>query len=249
MIEIKEASKIFHADTSQQTVALNNVNLKINRGEFLVLVGNNGSGKSTLLNAIAGTTSITSGKIFFDDNDVTSLHDYERSKWVARIFQNPLTGTAPDLTVLDNFRMAAMRTKNKSLQTGLTKKFVESVKEKVFSLNLGLENKLHNKMGSLSGGQRQALTLLMAVMDNCKILLMDEPTAALDPRSAEAVMSIAQKLIEENNLTTILVTHNMKDAHLFGNRIIQMSEGKILRDFSLSEKNKLRVTDLFGWFA
>lgn len=249
MIEIKEVAKIFHADSVQHTIALNNINLKINEGEFLILVGSNGSGKSTLLNAIAGTTSITSGKIFFDDNDVTSLHDYERSKWVARIFQNPLAGTSPDLTVLDNFRMAALRTKNKSLQMGLTKKFVELVKEKMSSLNLGLENKIYNKMSSLSGGQRQALTLLMAVMDHCKILLMDEPTAALDPRSSDTIMNIAQKLIEENNLTTILVTHSMKDAHLFGNRIIQMSEGKILRDFSLSEKNKLRVTDLFGWFA
>lgn len=248
MIEIKEASKIFHPDTAQQTIALNNINLKINKGEFLVLVGSNGSGKSTLLNAIAGVTSLTKGKIIFDGSDVTSLQDFERSKWVAKIFQNPLAGTAPDLTVLDNFRMAALRTKNKSLRTGISNKFIESVQEKINVLSLGLENKVYNKMGSLSGGQRQALTLLMAVMDNCKVLLMDEPTASLDPRSAETVMSIAQKLISKNNLTAILVTHNMKDAIHYGNRIIQMKEGKILRDLKKEEKFNLTLNELYEWF-
>jgi putative tryptophan/tyrosine transport system ATP-binding protein len=249
MIEIKGARKIYFNQTPQEVVALENINLSIDEKDFLIIIGSNGSGKSSLLNSIAGTVKLSSGKILFDKTDVTPLTDFERSKWVARIFQNPLLGTAPDLTVLDNFRLAALRTHSKKLITGLNKKFIDGVKSKVSILNLDLENKLSQKMGSLSGGQRQALTLLMAVMDDAKILLLDEPTAALDPKSAETVMALAQKIILHHNLTAILVTHNMKDANQYGNRLIQMQEGKVLRDIAVEEKKLLRTTELFEWFV
>lgn len=248
MIKIKGAVKIYHANTPQQVVALNDVNLELEKGDFTVVIGSNGSGKSTLLNAIAGTVSLSGGSILLNNENVTDQKDFERSRYITRVFQNPLSGTAPDLSILDNFRLAALRTKPKTIRTGNTKSFAEEVRLKVSTLGLGLENKLQQKMGSLSGGQRQALTLVMSVMDHAEILLMDEPTAALDPRSAETVMLAALKIISDFELTALMVTHNMKDAHRFGSRIIQMSEGKILRDIRRAEKNQLKLNDLFEWF-
>jgi putative ABC transport system ATP-binding protein len=176
------------------------------------------------------------------------LKDFERSKWIARIFQNPLMGTAPDLSIIDNFRLASMRTKSKKLILGITNKFRSEVQEKIRLLNMGLENKLDSAVGSLSGGQRQALTLSMAIMDEAKILLMDEPTAALDPKSSELLMDNAVKFISLFGFTTIFITHHLKDAHRFGNRIIQMHAGKIIRDIQHLEKEKLQLNDLYGWF-
>jgi putative ABC transport system ATP-binding protein len=167
---------------------------------------------------------------------------------VARVFQNPLSGTAPDLSILENFRLAALRTASKNLTVGINRKFENLVRERVSLLGMGLENKIQQPMGTLSGGQRQALTLLMAVMDDVKVLLLDEPTAALDPRSAEIVMKTADKLIKEYSLTAILITHNMKEAFSYGNRIIQMSEGRVIKDLSEQEKAKLTYTDLYEWF-
>lgn len=248
MIQLTNISKTFNANTDAAIFALRDMHLTITQGEFLIVLGSNGSGKSTLLNAIAGSTTVSSGEIRIEGVNVTTLKDFERSKWIARIFQNPLQGTAPDLSIIDNFRLATLRTKRKGLKTGINNKFRAEVQDKISLLNMNLENKLDQPVGSLSGGQRQALTLCMAVMDEAKILLMDEPTAALDPKSSENLMQNAVKFISMFGFTTIFITHHLRDAHRFGNRIIQMQEGKIIRDLSAMEKQKLQLTDLYKWF-
>ncbi|RKR83170.1 putative ABC transport system ATP-binding protein [Mucilaginibacter gracilis] len=249
MINLQQVHKTFNSGKPNQVNALNGIDLNIAKGEFVVIIGSNGSGKSTLLNMITGSTLPTQGKINIAGKDVTNLPDYKRSQWIARVFQNPLSGTAPDLSILDNFRLAALRTTKKGLTIGVDNNFIQLVKERIATLGMGLENKVHQPMGTLSGGQRQALTLLMSVMDKCEILLLDEPTAALDPRSADVVMKTADKLIHDFNLTSILITHNLKDAFTYGNRIIQMGDGKMMRDISGNEKSNLKQTDLFEWFA
>lgn len=249
MIQLSHIQKTFNTGKPNHVTAINEVNIDINAGEFVVIVGSNGSGKTTLLNLIAGNILPDSGTITIDGNNVTRLAEYKRSKWIARIFQNPLLGTAADLSIIDNFRLAALRTQNKSLSVGKNDKFKALVKERIATLNMGLEDKIEQPIGTLSGGQRQALTLLMSVMDTCKILLLDEPTAALDPRSAGNVLRIANDLIKEYELTAILVTHNLKDAGNYGSRIIQMGEGAILKDVSGTEKQNLKQTELYDWFG
>ncbi|MFA6083115.1 ABC transporter ATP-binding protein [Mucilaginibacter sp.] len=249
MIEIANISKTFNTGKPNQVNAISKVSLNIKAGEFVVIIGSNGSGKTTLLNLVAGNILPDNGTITIDGNNVTRLPEYKRSKWIARIFQNPLLGTAADLSIVDNFRLAAIRTQYKGLSIGKNESFKKLVKDKIATLGMGLEDKIEQPIGTLSGGQRQALTLLMSVMDTCKILLLDEPTAALDPRSAENVMRIADNLIKEYSLTAILVTHNLKDAGNYGSRIIQMGEGEILKDVSAIEKSKLKQNDLFDWFG
>ncbi|HEY2582466.1 MAG TPA: ATP-binding cassette domain-containing protein [Mucilaginibacter sp.] len=249
MIDISDIRKIFNPGKANQVNAVNGVNLNITPSEFVVIVGANGSGKTTLLDMIAGSTRPTSGSIKIDDEDVTKIRDYGRAKWIARVFQNPLSGTASDLSILDNFRLATIRTKPKGLSIGINDTFKNQVKEKISTLGMGLENKIEQQMGTLSGGQRQALTLLMSVMDSCKVLLLDEPTAALDPRSAEIVMRTADELIKDYKLTSILITHNLRDAFKYGNRIILMGEGKIIKDLNAADKKDLKQNDLFDWFA
>jgi putative ABC transport system ATP-binding protein len=249
MIALKNVSKTFNAGKPNEVKALGKLSLEIKEGEFVVIVGSNGSGKTTLLNLVAGTILSDTGSISIAGNNATKLADYQRSTWIARIFQNPLSGTAADLSILDNFRLAALRTKNKGLTIGKNESFKKLVREKIAILGMGLEDKTEQPIGTLSGGQRQALTLLMSVMDECKILLLDEPTAALDPRSAENVMRTADALIKQYSLTAILVTHNLKDAANYGSRIIQMGEGEILKDILAAEKAKLRQAELFKWFG
>ncbi|MBS1523926.1 MAG: ATP-binding cassette domain-containing protein [Bacteroidetes bacterium] len=249
MIDLKNIYKTFNKGKANQVDAIRGVDLFITEKEFLVIVGSNGSGKTTLLNLIAGAVFPSSGTVHIYGNDVTRLPDYKRSEWIARVFQNPLSGTAPDLSILDNFRLAAIRTKSKGLSIGINEPFRKSVKEKIAMLGMGLENKIEQPMGTLSGGQRQALTLLMSIMDTCKVLLLDEPTAALDPRSAEVVMKTADKLTTEFGLTTILISHNLKEAFTYGNRIIQMVEGKIIKDLNKQDKASLKQNDIFDWFG
>jgi len=249
MITITNIHKTFNRGKANQVNAVNGLDLVINDEEFVVIVGSNGSGKTTLLNLISGSLLPSSGTININGDDVTKLADYQRSKWIARVFQNPMSGTASELSILDNFRLAAIRTKAKGLTIGINDAFKQQVKQKIATLGMGLENKIEQPMGTLSGGQRQALTLLMSVMDECKILLLDEPTAALDPRSAEVVMSTADKLSKEFKLTTILVTHNLKDAYNYGTRIIQMAEGAIIKDVAAKQKEHLKQNDLFEWFG
>jgi putative ABC transport system ATP-binding protein len=249
MIELQHIYKTFNSGKANEVKALIDLSLKITEKEFLVIVGSNGSGKTTLLNIIAGAIYCSEGKILIDNRDVTHLAEYKRSQWIARVFQNPLSGTAPDLSIIDNFRLAALRTQTKKLSIGIDTAFKNKVKEKIALLHMGLENKIEQPMGTLSGGQRQALTLLMSVMDETKILLLDEPSAALDPRSANTILQTADWLIKEYQLTAVLITHNLKEAHQYGNRLIQMSEGKIVKDLEAAEKNNLLLNDLFGWFA
>jgi len=249
MIDLQGVHKTFNRGKANQVVALSGIDLHIEQGEFVVIVGSNGSGKSTLLNMITGTIAPSEGTITIAGKDVTSMPDYKRSQWIARVFQNPLAGTAPDLSILDNFRLAALRTGSKGLKIGVNAAFAQQVKDRIAMLGMGLENKIQQPMGTLSGGQRQALTLLMSVMDKCDILLLDEPTAALDPKSADIVMQTAQQLIKDFKLTSILITHNLKDAFTYGNRIIQMGEGRMIHDMAGDVKTALKQTDLFAWFA
>lgn len=248
MISVQHITKVFNSGQENEVTALNDVSLEIKKNEFVVIIGSNGSGKTTLLNLIQGAEMPTSGIITLHGTDVTRLPDYKRSRWIARVFQNPNHGTAPDLTILDNFRLAALRTKPKLLKIGTTTAFKKRVQEKIATLEMGLENKLSQPMGNLSGGQRQALTLLMSVMDETDILLLDEPTAALDPKSAALVLKLAEKLNKDLGVTTLLITHNLKDAHQYGNRLLQFREGKIIHDVPAREKAELSMQDIFYWF-
>lgn len=248
MLVTNHLTKYFNKGTSTEVLALNNCSLTIVKEEFVVVIGSNGSGKSTLLNLIAGTFLPDSGSITISDINVTRKKDFERSKWVARVFQDPMAGTAPDLTIMDNFRLAALRTQPKKLKIGINDSFKKLVKERLSILGLGLENKTDTMVGKLSGGQRQALTLLMSVMDDAKILLLDEPAAALDPKSSETIMQLANKVINDMKLTALLVTHNMNHAVQYGSRIIMMRNGNIEKDISLAEKKQLKASVLQEWF-
>jgi len=245
MVNIQNLKKYF---SQGEVRALNDISIDIARGEFVVVLGSNGSGKSTFLNAIAGSIIPDSGTIFIDENNVTDFPEHKRSKWISRVFQNPLAGTAHGLTVTENFRLAALRTQAKSLRVGTTPEFKEKVVAKIAELKLGLENKTEQPIGSLSGGQRQALTLIMSVMDDTRLLLMDEPVSSLDPRTAGLVMELADELIKQHRLTTILVTHNLRDAHRYGNRLLLFSEGRIVKDIKNSEKQLLRLDEIYSWF-
>ncbi len=254
MIELRHISKTYNRNTPNAVVALQDVSLVIPEKSFVVVVGSNGSGKSSLLNVLAGTAMPDEGQIMINGKDITQLSDYRRSKWVARIFQDPLTGTSHELTVLENFRLASLRTVTKKFQIGTGERFRQLVKEKINLLALGLENKLDQPMGTLSGGQRQALTLLMAVMPSqtgkgeSGILLMDEPTAALDPKTSELILKLADRIISEFNLTVIFVTHHLKDVLHYGDRIISMDNGKITRDITGDSKLKLTIGEIYEWF-
>jgi putative tryptophan/tyrosine transport system ATP-binding protein len=249
MISLQHITKVFNKDKANEVTALDDVSLQINKNEFVVIVGTNGSGKTTLLNIIEGAEIPTAGTVEINGIDVTQLPEYKRSRWIARVFQNPHNGTAPDLTILDNFRLAALRTKSKKMIIGTDTAFKKQVQEKIASLGMGLENKISQPIGNLSGGQRQALTLLMSVMDETDILLLDEPTAALDPKSALLIMKLTDQLTKDSGITTILITHNLKEAQQYGNRLIQFQEGKIIRDIAHEEKAKLTLQDIYEWFA
>lgn len=249
MLELKNVSKTFNAGTVNAKVALDGLNLTLNDGDFVTVIGSNGAGKSTMLNAISGAFLIDGGSITIDGKDVTRLPEFKRAAYLGRVFQDPMMGTAPTMMIEENLALAARRGKRRSLKWGISNAEREEYKEQLKILGLGLEERLSAKVGLLSGGQRQALTLLMAAMEKPKLLLLDEHTAALDPKTAAKVLETTDKIVEENHLTTLMVTHNMKDAIAHGNRLIMMDAGKVILDISGEEKKKLTVPQLLEMFS
>lgn len=248
MLEIKGVYKTFNPGTVNEKRALNGIDLVLNEGDFVTVIGGNGAGKSTMLNMIAGVYPVDSGSIVIDGQDVTKLPEHKRAKYLGRVFQDPMTGTAADMQIIENLALASRRGKFRTLAPGVSKKEKEHYKKMLGSLDLGLETRLTSKVGLLSGGQRQAITLLMATLKKPKVLLLDEHTAALDPKTAHKVLELTNKIVSENNLTTIMITHNMKDAIEIGNRLIMMNDGKIIYDVSGEEKKKLTTAALIEKF-
>lgn len=249
MLKVENISKVFNKDTVNEKKAITSLDLHLNEGDFLTIIGSNGAGKSTLLNCIAGTYQIDDGSIVLDGNDITKLKQFERAKYIARVFQDPLLGTAADMEIQENLSLALHRGEKRNLRYGITNKEKELFKQNLSLLNLHLEDRLTSKVGLLSGGQRQGLTLLMATIKKPSLLLLDEHTAALDPITARNVLEITDKLVNENHITTIMVTHNMQDAIDYGNRLIMMNDGKIIFDISGEQKKKLKKEDLINKFA
>ena len=249
MLDIQHISKTFNVGTVNEKRALCDLSLTLADGEFATIVGSNGAGKSTLFNAIAGEFIADTGTITLDGRDITFLPDFKRSKAIGRMFQDPLRGTAPHMTIEENLALAFLRASgHTSAFSRINKKDRELFAEKLSALGLGLEDRMKQPVGLLSGGQRQALTLLMATMNKPKLLLLDEHTAALDPKTALKVLTLSAKIVEENHLTTMMITHNMKDAIKYGNRLIMMYEGHIIYDVSGEEKKNLQVSDLLAKF-
>ena len=247
-LELKNIHKTFNPGTINEKAALNGVDLMLEDGDFVTIIGGNGAGKSTMLNAIAGVWPIDEGSIVIGGTDVTSLPEHKRATYLGRVFQDPMTGTAATMSIDENMAIAARRGKKRTLKWGVTKSEKEQYKELLKTLDLGLEERLTTKVGLLSGGQRQAVTLLMASIQKPELLLLDEHTAALDPKTAAKVLSLSDKIIEEHHLTALMVTHNMKDAIAHGNRLIMMHEGRIIFDVRGEEKKKLKVSDLLAKF-
>lgn len=248
MLEIKDVHKTFNAGTINEKVALDGVNLNLNPGDFVTIIGGNGAGKSTTLNAIAGVWPIDQGQIIIDGTDISGLSEHKRATYLGRVFQDPMVGTAATMSIEENMAIAARRGKKRGFGWGITKQERDDFREKLKELDLGLEDRLSSRVGLLSGGQRQAVTLLMATLKHPKLLLLDEHTAALDPKTAAKVLGLSDKLIQENKLTAMMVTHNMKDAIAHGNRLIMMHEGKVIYDVSGEEKRNLHVSDLLAKF-
>lgn len=249
MLDLKNIYKTFNPGTINEKTALNDLNLSLNEGDFVTVIGGNGAGKSTMLNAIAGVWRPDSGNILINGVDVTHLPEYKRARFLGRVFQDPMLGTAAGMGIEENLALALRRGERRSLKWGITKQEREKFREQLSTLDLGLENRMTSKVGLLSGGQRQALTLLMASLKKPKVLLLDEHTAALDPKTAAKVLEISDKIVSENHLTTLMVTHNMRDAIAHGNRLIMMFEGRVILDISGEAKRKLTVEELLEKFS
>lgn len=249
MLTMQGIHKTFNPGTINEKKALINVNLELKPGDFVTVIGGNGAGKSTLLNSLAGVFPIDQGHIVIDNQDVTNLIEYRRSQYIGRVFQDPMMGTAANMNIEENLALANRRGKKRGLHWGITKAEREMFHEILKTLDLGLETRMTSKVGLLSGGQRQALTLLMATLQKPKILLLDEHTAALDPKTAAKVLELSDKIIADHNLTTMMVTHNMKDAIVHGNRLIMMHNGTIIFDVCGEEKKQLTVEKLLKKFS
>lgn len=249
MLKVNGIYKTFNKGTINEKKALNGVNLTLNEGDFVTIIGGNGAGKSTLLNSICGVFGVDSGSIVIDGTDVTKLPEHKRAAYLGRVFQDPMMGTAADMQIEENMSLAMRRGKSRGLGWAIKGSERVQYKEMLAQLELGLEDRLTTKVGLLSGGQRQALTLLMAVMQKPKVLLLDEHTAALDPKTAATVLDLSEKFIAESNLTTMMITHNMNDAITHGNRLIMMHDGRIIYDVCGEEKKNLTVEDLLKKFA
>ena len=249
MLEINNVRKTFNARTVNERVALNDITLRLEDRDFVTVIGGNGAGKSTLLNAVAGVWPVESGSIVLDGTDITSLPEHKRAALLGRVFQDPMMGTAASMQIEENLALAARRGQKRTLRPGITREERARYRDLLAELGLGLEDRMTAKVGLLSGGQRQALTLLMATLKKPKLLLLDEHTAALDPRTAAKVLELSERIIQENKLMTLMVTHNMKDAIRYGNRLIMMNEGRVILDISGEEKKKLTIELLMNAFA
>ena len=249
ILSLENVKKVFYPGTVNEKVALNGIDFSLNKGDFVTVIGGNGAGKSTMLNAIAGVWHIDGGKISIDGVDISRLPEHKRAQYIGRVFQDPMTGTAANMQIEENLAIAARRGKRRTLRWSITAKEREQFRELLSVLELGLEDRMTAKVGLLSGGQRQAVTLLMAAMKNPKLLLLDEHTAALDPKTAAKVLGITDKLIRENGLTALMVTHNMRDAIAHGNRLVMMNNGRIILDVSGEEKKALTVETLLAKFS
>ena len=249
MLEIKNIYKTFNAGTINEKKALQNLSLTLQDGDFCTVIGGNGAGKSTMLNAVSGVWPVDSGSILIDGEDISGLCEYKRAPFLGRVFQDPMTGTAADMQIIENLALASLRGQKRSMfRWGVPKADTEKYREMLKTLDLGLEDRLTTKVGLLSGGQRQALTLLMATLRTPKLLLLDEHTAALDPKTAEIIMQLTGKIVAAKQLTTIMVTHNLRYAVEYGDRLIMMNEGRIVVDVSGEEKKRLTRADLMGLF-
>lgn len=248
MLKIENIKKTFNAGTVNEVKALQGVSLEIEEGSFVCILGTNGSGKSTALNAVAGMFHVDEGSVILDGVDITSWSEHKRAKYIGRVFQNPFSGTAPGMSIQENLALAMKRGKGRGLGWGLPKLLVKDLIKKVSPLNMGLEERLDSPIGKLSGGQRQALTLLMATAIKPKLLLLDEHTAALDPKTASKVIDLTQQIISRDKLTTLMVTHSMQQAVNLGDRIIMMHQGKVVYDFRGEDKKRLKVNDLLSLF-
>ena len=249
MLELKNITKTFNAGTVNEKIALDNISLTLNDGDFVTVIGGNGAGKSTMLNAIAGVWKPDSGNIVINGVNITAMPEYKRAKFLGRVFQDPMMGTAADMQIEENLALAARRGKSRTLRWAISKKERDVYREMLTQLDLGLESRLTTKVGLLSGGQRQAVALLMATMNDPQLLLLDEHTAALDPKTAQKVLEITDKFVSERHLTTLMVTHNMKDAIAHGNRLIMMNAGRIIFDVKGEEKKNLTVEALLEQFS
>lgn len=248
MLEINNIYKTFNKGTINEKHALKGVSLTLNDGDFCTVIGGNGAGKSTMLNAIAGVWPVDSGSILIDGTDVSKLPEHKRAKYLGRVFQDPMTGTVADMEIVENLAIAARRGKSRTLAWGVNKKEKSAYREMLKEFELGLEDRMTSKVGLLSGGQRQAITLLMATIQKPKLLLLDEHTAALDPKTAAKVLELSDKIISENRLTALMITHNMNDAIAHGNRLIMMHDGKVVLDITGEEKKNLTVEELLQKF-
>ncbi|MDR2899885.1 MAG: ATP-binding cassette domain-containing protein [Clostridiales bacterium] len=249
MLELKSVSKTFNLGTANELKALDGLNLTVTEGEFITVVGGNGSGKSTMLNAVAGVFPIDTGNIIIDGVDVTNMPAYKRAKYIGRVFQDPMVGSASSMSIEDNLAFASRRGKIRTLKWRITQKEREAYKEALSQLGLNLENRLADRVGLLSGGQRQALTLLMATLSKPNILLLDEHTAALDPKTAKMVISLSEMLVLKHKMTTLMVTHNMSDALRYGTRVIMMGQGKVVYEAQGEKKEKLTTTEMVEMFS
>lgn len=248
MLEITGLYKTFNKGTINEKIALNGLNLTVNDGDFVTVIGGNGAGKSTLLNAVCGVFSVDSGKILLGGRDITNLPEYKRASYLGRVFQDPMMGTSPNMEIQENLALAYRRGKKRYLMPGITKKEKELYRQKLSRLGLGLEDRMTSKVGLLSGGQRQSLTLVMASLKKPELLLLDEHTAALDPKTAAKVLELTDEITREEALTTIMITHNMKDAIRYGNRLVMLHEGRVVYDVCGAEKSALIVEDLLRKF-
>lgn len=248
MLKFENLHVTFHPNTVHERVALDGVSYEINQGDFVTILGTNGAGKSTLLNVIAGTVELDSGKIMLDDENITWMREYQRARHIGRLFQDPLKGTAPNMTILENLGLAYSRGKRSTLSRAIKKSDIPYFKEQLAKLHLGLEDRMDTKVGLLSGGQRQALTLLMATLVTPKLLLLDEHTAALDPKTANTIMQVTDQLVKEHEIPTIMITHNIRQALEYGNKLLVMNEGKIVKELNAEEKKRTTVEELLSMY-